>query len=232
MAQEIKAIVTDIEGTTSALSFVKETLFPFAYKHLPDYVWDNEGDLSEILDAVREEERNTELSTAEVIEVMLRYIDEDKKVTPLKTLQGMIWEEGYKSGELIGHIYDDALEGLERWKDQGIKLYVYSSGSVPAQKLLFGHTKAGDLNALFSGYFDTNTGGKKETRSYELIAEQIKEPVENILFLSDSTDEIAAASDAGMSVIILDREKALIDALGYTVTHSFDTILNEAVIEA
>ncbi|MGH1456728.1 MAG: acireductone synthase [Alphaproteobacteria bacterium] len=232
MDQEIKAIVTDIEGTTSAISFVKDTLFPFAYKHLPDYIWDNEAELTHILDAVREEERNSDLSTQELIEVMLRYIDEDKKVTPLKTLQGSIWEEGYKSGELIGHVYDDALEGLRRWKEQGIKLYVYSSGSVPAQKLLFGHTKAGDLNTLFSGYFDTNTGAKKDVRSYEKIAKEIRTPAENVLFLSDSTDEIAAASDAGMNVIILDREKALIDTLGYTVTSSFDDILNEAVIEA
>lgn len=231
MDKKIKAVVTDIEGTTSALSFVKETLFPFAYRHLPDYVWDNEDDIAHLLDAVREEEKNPDLSTEEVVDVMLRYIDEDQKVTPLKTLQGMIWEEGYKSGELIGHIYDDALEGLKRWKEYGIKLYVYSSGSVPAQKLLFGHTKEGDLNSLFSGYFDTTTGGKKERESYEKIAAEIGLPVENILFLSDSTEEIAAASDAGMDVIILDREKSLFDAVGYTAVSSFDGILNNAVEE-
>ena len=229
MDQEIKAIVTDIEGTTSALSFVKETLFPFAYKHLPEYIYDNEADIAHILEAVKAEEKNQDLSTEELIEVMLRYIDEDQKVTPLKELQGMIWEEGYNSEELVGHIYDDALEGLKRWKDQGIKLYVYSSGSVPAQKMLFGHTKAGDLNALFSGYYDTNTGGKKDVRSYQAIAKDINLPPENILFLSDSTDEIAAASDAGMNVIILDREKSLFDTLGYTIASTFDDILNEAV---
>lgn len=232
MDQEIKAIVTDIEGTTSSLSFVKDTLFPFAHRHLPDYIYDNEDEVAPILDAVRKEENNTELSTEEVIDVMLRYIREDQKVTPLKELQGMIWEEGYKTGELIGHIYDDALCGLRRWKDQGIKLYVYSSGSVPAQKMLFGHTKVGNLNTLFSGYFDTNTGAKKDVRSYEKIADDINVAPENILFLSDSTDEIAAASDAGMNVIILDREKSLFDALGYTVVPTFDEILNEAVIEA
>jgi enolase-phosphatase E1 len=229
MDQEVKAIVTDIEGTTSALSFVKETLFPFAYKNLPDYIYDNESDVAHVLEAVKAEEKNQDLSTEELIEVMLRYIEEDQKVTPLKELQGMIWEEGYNSGELVGHIYDDALEGLKRWKDQGIKLYVYSSGSVPAQKMLFGHTKAGDLNNLFSGYYDTNTGGKKDVRSYQAIAEDINLPPENILFLSDSTDEIAAASDAGMNVIILDREKSLFDTLGYTIVPTFDDILNEAV---
>ena len=122
MSDNIRAIVTDIEGTTSSLSFVKDSLFPYAYNHLPDYVWDHDGEIADLLDAVREEERNPELNLEEVIEVMLRYIDEDQKVTPLKTLQGMIWEEGYKNGELVGHIYDDALHGLKRWKDQGIDL--------------------------------------------------------------------------------------------------------------
>ncbi len=231
MNQEIKAIVTDIEGTTSSLSFVKDTLFPFAYRHLPDYIYDNEDEVSGILDAVREEENNTDLSTEEVIDVMLRYIDEDKKVTPLKELQGMIWKQGYKSGELVGHIYDDALEGLKRWKDQGIDIYVYSSGSVPAQKMLFGHTKAGDITDIFSGYFDTNTGGKKDVRSYEKIASEIGVAPENILFLSDCSDEIAAASDAEMNVIILDREKSLFDALGYTIASSFDEIINEEMVK-
>ena len=98
MSDNIRAIVTDIEGTTSSLSFVKDSLFPYAYNHLPDYVWDHDTEIADLLDAVREEERNTELNLEEVIEVMLRYIDEDQKITPLKTLQGMIWEEGYKNG--------------------------------------------------------------------------------------------------------------------------------------
>ena len=229
MDQEIKAIVTDIEGTTSALSFVKDTLFPYASKNLPDYVWDHEKEISELLDAVREEEQNSDLSLEEVIEVMLRYIEEDKKVTPLKTLQGMIWKAGYESGELVGHIYDDAAAGLNRWKDQGIDLYIYSSGSVPAQKLLFGNTKSGNLNPLFSGYFDTTTGGKKDTDSYSKIAKEIGVPVQEILFLSDSIEEISAAADAGMNVIVLDREGNVFDALGYTVTQSFDDILKESV---
>jgi len=230
MPQEIKAIVTDIEGTTSALSFVKETLFPFAYQHLPDYVLDNEDEIADLLDAVRKEERNPDLSTQEIIEVLLRYIDEDQKVTPLKTLQGTIWAQGYESGELVGHIYDDALEGLKRWQDQGIDLYVYSSGSVPAQKLLFSHTKSGDLTPMFKGYFDTKMGGKKEAESYEKIAKEIKVSVGEILFLSDSTEEIEAAAQAGMNVIIIDREESLFEALGRKVVKSFDEIeLGESV---
>ncbi len=231
MQQEIKAIVTDIEGTTSSLSFVKDTLFPYAIAHLPDFIWDHEHEkgIAELLNDVRAEEKNPDLNTQEVIEVLLRYIHEDQKVTPLKTLQGMIWEEGYKSGELVGHLYEDALRGLKRWKDQGIDLYVYSSGSIPAQKLLFAHTHVGDITTLFSGYFDTTTGGKKETESYEKIAENIGLPISEILFLSDSVEEINAAATAGMNVIILDREEALFDALGHTVSKDFEDILAETV---
>ncbi len=196
---------------------------------MPDYVWENEQDIAALLDAVRQEENNQDLSTQEVIEVMLRYIEEDQKITPLKTLQGLIWEAGYKSGELVGHIYEDAVRGLKRWKDHGIDLYVYSSGSIAAQKLIFGHTEFGDLTPIFSGYFDTTTGGKKDTESYEAIAKEINLPVSEILFLSDSTEEISAAAAAGMNVIILDREQSLFDAMGHTVVNNFDVILNEAV---
>jgi len=226
ITQEIKAIVTDIEGTTSSLSFVKDTLFPYARAHLADYIYDHEKELESLLNDVRKEECNEDLSLEEVIEVLIRYIDDDQKVTPLKALQGMIWADGYKSGELVGHIYDDALDGLKRWKSQGIDLYVYSSGSIPAQKLLFGHTKHGDLNPMFKGYFDTTTGGKKDAESYEIIAKEIGVTPNQILFLSDCTEEIAAASTAGMNVIILDREKALFDALGHDVLHDFSDILN------
>jgi len=229
MAQEIKAIVTDIEGTTSSLSFVKDILFPYAYNHLSDYVWDNEKEIASILDDVRKEENNPDLNLEEVIEVLLRYIDEDQKVTPLKMLQGMIWEEGYKTGELIGHIYDDALHGLKRWKDQHIDLYVYSSGSVPAQKLLFAHTKQGDLTSLFTGYYDTNIGGKKIPESYEKIAVDIGFPASEILFLSDCIEEVSAASAAGMNVIILDRDKEMPNSHGHQLAHDFDGILPEVV---
>ncbi len=229
MQQEIKAIVTDIEGTTSSLSFVKEKLFPYAMAHLADYVWDNEKEIEGILNDVRDEENNPDLSVHEVIEVLLRYIDEDQKITPLKALQGMIWQRGYDKGELIGHVYDDALTGLKRWKDQGVDLYIYSSGSVPAQRMLFSNTHVGDITSLFSGYFDTTTGGKKETSSYEKIAAHLNLPVSEVLFLSDSVEEINAAAAAGMNVIVLDREENLIDALGFTVVKDFTTILEQPV---
>ncbi len=230
MSQEIKVILTDIEGTTSSIKFVHDVLFPYAYKKLADYVYDNENGIENILHAVRQEECNKDLSLEEVIEVLLRYIDEDQKITPLKDLQGMIWKEGYENGELKGHVYDDAFDGLRRWKDQGIDLYVYSSGSVSAQKLLFKYTDHGDLTPLFSGYFDTTTGGKKEEESYKRIAEAIETAPESILFLSDSLDEVNAARDSGMNVMILDREKTLDPKLqSHPVMESFDKILLEMV---
>ncbi|MBI1300813.1 MAG: acireductone synthase [Alphaproteobacteria bacterium] len=229
MKQKIRAIVTDIEGTTSSLAFVKDALFPYAYKKLPDYIWNNQEALTDLINDVREEEKNHDLSLEEVIEVLLRYIEEDQKVTALKALQGMIWKEGYEAGELYGHIYDDAVRGLKRWKDQGIELYIYSSGSIEAQKLLFGNTPAGDLTPLFSGYFDTTTGSKKAAESYQKIAEEIGVSALDILFLSDSIDEINAASEIGMNVIILDRDGLIHDAMGHTAVQDFDEILKETV---
>ncbi len=227
MSHEIKAVITDIEGTTTELSFVKDILFPYAVKNLPDYVQENEDEIEGILDAVREEERNPDLTQEEVVEVLLRYIEEDQKVTPLKELQGLIWEQGYKDGELKGHVYEDALECLKDWHKSGIKLYVYSSGSIYAQKLLFGHTESGDLNGLFDGNFDTTTGSKKEPDSYEKIAKEIGFPVENILFLSDCTEEIEAAATVGMNVVILDRESCLSANQKHSVVQSFNQIFGD-----
>lgn len=224
----VKAILTDIEGTTSALSFVKDTLFPYARAHLADYIYDYADEIENLIEDIKKEERNSGLNLEEIIEVLLRYIDEDQKITPLKTLQGLIWEEGYKTGELTGHVYDDAVHGLTRWNEQGIDLYVYSSGSIAAQKLLFANTEYGDLTPLFKGYFDTTTGHKKDPESYEKIAAQIAIDPASILFLSDSTEEIAAAHKAGMQVIILDREKSLFDAGEHTVLFDFNNILDMA----
>jgi enolase-phosphatase E1 len=220
----IKAILTDIEGTTSSLSFVKDVLFPYAYAKLPAYVRAHEMEIKDVLDEVRSLENNKALSTEEVIEVMRRWIEEDQKITPLKTLQGHIWKAGYEAGELEGHIYDDALKGLQHWKDEGLNLYVYSSGSVPAQKLLFSHTADGDLTPLFSGYFDTHTGPKLEAGSYERIAHEIKTKPAEILFLSDHLGEIEAAAAAGMNVVVLDRDGVLGDTKGFRSVDTFDAI--------
>ena len=182
----IKAIVTDIEGTTSSLAFVKEVLFPYARANLADYVRRNiaQEQVKKIMVATCQE-INAELDTEQSISQLIQWIDEDKKVTPLKSLQGLIWEAGYQQGDFKGHIYPDAVENLKKWKAKGLDLYVYSSGSVQAQKLLFAHTDYGDLTPLFSGYFDTLIGVKKEAESYSNIAKNIDIPPEHLLFLSD-----------------------------------------------
>ncbi|MDD2801940.1 MAG: acireductone synthase, partial [Methylococcales bacterium] len=170
----IKAIVTDIEGTTSSLSFVKEVLFPYARANLAGYIHRHadEPQVQTLLNGARAE-AGAELTIEQLITQFIQWIDDDKKVTPLKSLQGLIWEAGYRQGDFKGHIYPDAAEYLKTWKSQGLDLYVYSSGSVYAQKLLFAHTNYGDLTPLFSGYFDTHIGGKKEPQSYRNIAEKI-----------------------------------------------------------
>ncbi|MGB4107331.1 MAG: acireductone synthase [Alphaproteobacteria bacterium] len=215
----IRAIVTDIEGTTSSISFVKDVLFPYARKEIPAFVRKNEKQVAGLLDEVRSIEKNSELSTDEVIAILQRWIDEDQKIMPLKALQGLIWQAGYAAGDFKGHIYDDALEGLQRWHAAGIKLYVYSSGSVPAQKLLFAHTQKGDLTPLFSGYFDTATGPKLEADSYRKITKKIGMPANTILFLSDNPQEISAAVETGMETILVDREGKMPNSV-----KSFDNI--------
>lgn len=229
------AIVTDIEGTTSSIAFVKEVLFPFAREHLPAFVTARAGEpeVARILDETRaivsmgpraapgvakegsapvEAVRPGEgrLSTEEVIDVLLQWIDEDRKVTPLKTLQGLLWADGYATGTLKGHVYEDAVKGLRDWHAAGHAMYVFSSGSVAAQKLLFGHTTHGDLTPLFQGYFDTTTGPKLVAASYLAIAAAIGRPPGEVLFLSDHTGELDAAVAAGMRVICLDRGEAVI----------------------
>lgn len=220
----IRAIVTDIEGTTSSLSFVKDVLFPYARDHLPAYVRAHESGITGILDQVREIENNASLSGEEIIQVFLRWIEEDRKITPLKTLQGMIWESGFKSGAFKGHIYDDAADALQNWFAQGLKLYIYSSGSIAAQKLLYGYSGRGDLTPLLSGYFDTTTGPKLEADSYKKIAAAIGLPAGQILFLSDHAGEIGAAKIAGYQTVLLDRDPAMTPGASYDVARDFTQI--------
>ncbi len=204
----IKAILTDIERTTSAVSFVFEVLFPYAARHLPDFVRSNaeQPAVAAQLAAVRAESGETEADMLRVVEILLEWIAEDRKATPLKALQGMIWAEGYTAGQLKGHVYPDAVEALKRWKEEGYELYVYSSGSIQAQHLIFGCSVAGDLSPLFSAYFDTTSGPKREAASYALIAESIGRPADEILFLSDIVQELDAAQQAGMQTCGLARE--------------------------
>jgi enolase-phosphatase E1 len=184
----IRAILTDIEGTTSSIAFVADTLFPYARARLRDY-----------LAAHPDEAEGVEAETLD------RWIDEDRKEPVLKRIQGRIWRDGFTSGALKGHIYPDAVEALKRWHDQGLRLFVFSSGSVEAQRLLFGHCEAGDLTPLFEGHFDLSVGSKLEPQSYRTIADTIGLGPGEILFLSDNPKEIEAARAAGLHVQLIDR---------------------------
>jgi enolase-phosphatase E1 len=203
----IKAIVTDIEGTTSSIDFVHQTLFPYAKKHLRAFLraHADEAQVREQLEAVSRD-IGRKLTVEEAAAELERWIDEDRKATPLKALQGLIWRQGYAAGELHGHVYADTPVFLRRWHQQGLRLYIYSSGSEEAQKLIFGHSDAGDLTPLFSGYFDTRIGGKREAASYRAILERIAQPGDAVLFLSDVGEELDAARGAGMRTCQLIRD--------------------------
>ena len=203
-----KAILTDIEGTTSSISFVKDVLFPYARRALPAYV-DARGQepvVRKWLDAVAVEHGGM-CDDAMIVEVLQGWIDEDRKHTALKALEGMIWADGYRNGDFTAHVYPDAPPALRQWYGAGLPLNVYSSGSVAAQQLLFGHTSAGDLSPLFSGWFDTEVGGKREADSYRRIAGSLGLPPTEVLFLSDIVEELDAAREAGLRTVLVDRRE-------------------------
>ncbi|UYU32931.1 acireductone synthase [Siccibacter colletis] len=206
----IRAIVTDIEGTTSDIRFVHNVLFPYARERLAEVVRTRQASdpVRSALAALREEIAAPEADTDTLIATLLRFMDEDRKSTALKALQGHIWRDGYLNGDFTGHLYPDVLPALQTWRARGIDLYVYSSGSVAAQQLLFGYSDAGDITSLFSGYFDTHVGAKRDEQSYRNIAAQIGAPADSLLFLSDIHQELDAASAAGWRTVQLIRGAA------------------------
>jgi enolase-phosphatase E1 len=201
-----KTIVTDIEGTTSSISFVKDVLFPYARRALPGFVAAHGGEpeVRHWLDKVKEE-LGGDADDAKVVATLQAWIDADRKHTALKALQGRIWEAGYAGSEFEAHIYPDAAAALRRWHAAGHPIHVYSSGSVPAQKLLFGHTTDGDLSPLVSGWFDTHTGGKREAESYRRILAELGCAAGDAVFLSDVVEELDAARSAGFDTVLVDR---------------------------
>lgn len=222
----IKNILTDIEGTTSSIRFVHEVLFPYARSHLADFVRRHAGEDEVVaqLQAVSREAGKT-LDLEQAIACLEQWIDEDRKLTPLKSLQGMVWEAGYRQGDFTGHVYEDAVRNLRHWHESGIGLYIYSSGSVQAQELLFGFSDFGDLRPLFSGYFDTRIGHKREASSYEGIVARIGGRAGEILFLSDIREELDAARAAGMQTRWLVREAEQIDLnAAHLQVKDFDSI--------
>jgi enolase-phosphatase E1 len=202
MAGRPTAIVTDIEGTTTPIAFVRDMLFPYARARLADFLADHAEETA--ISAIIAEA--AALAEGEPVQqALLRWMDADAKVTPLKTLQGLIWDDGYRRGELKGAVYPDVPPMLRSWHAAGIRLYVYSSGSEAAQKLIFGHSDAGDLAALFSGFFDTRIGAKREAASYVAISQSIGIMPPDILFLSDIGLELDAAAAAGLQTCQLVR---------------------------
>lgn len=224
----IKAIVTDIEGTTSAIRFVHDVLFPYARDALPAFVrrHHKEPAIAAILAEARGLAGIAEADLDSTVQILLQWIADDKKATPLKELQGHIWEQGYRDGDFTGHVYDDVAASMKGWRDAGILLYVYSSGSVQAQKLLFGHSDAGDLRPLFTGYFDTRIGQKREVASYLAIAKEIGLSATDILFLSDLADELDAASAAGMQTMQLIRDDDVAQGK-HAIAHEFSEVLKD-----
>ena len=204
----MKTILTDIEGTTSSISFVKDVLFPYARRALPGFVAarGSEPEVRRWLDAVAAELGGA-CQDDLVVETLQGWIDEDRKHTALKALQGMVWADGYGRADFTAHVYPDTAPALRRWHDAGHRLAVYSSGSVPAQKLLFGHTGAGDLTPLFDAWFDTEVGGKREAGSYARIAGRLGVAPGDIVFLSDVVAELDAARTAGLRTVLVDRRE-------------------------
>jgi enolase-phosphatase E1 len=196
MREAPRAILLDIEGTTSSTAFVSEVLFPYARAHLRAFVAANREATAPVLAQI----------PGDPVETLLRWMDEDRKQTALKALQGMIWADGYASGELQGHVYPDTPDALCRWQARGVPAFIYSSGSIEAQKLIFSHSVAGDLTPLLSGYFDTRTGGKRDAGSYSAIAAATGLVASDILFVSDVQAEVDAARAAGMKALLIDRE--------------------------
>ncbi len=201
-------ILTDIEGTTSSISFVKDVLFPYARDALPGFVQEHghEPEVRRWLDQVAVENGGI-CSDAVIVETLQGWIDQDRKHTALKALQGMVWAAGYREGDFAAPLYPDVAPALRAWHAEGHRLAVYSSGSVPAQKLLFANTDVGDLLPLFDGFFDTEVGHKRDADSYRLIADRLNRSPGDILFLSDVVEELDAAREAGMRTALLDRRE-------------------------
>lgn len=208
-----RAIVVDIEGTTTDIAFVHRVLFPIARDAMPRFIREHAGDPEHAasIEAVRgavAKERGGDagsVSLEDVIAKLIAFIDADVKDTALKAIQGAIWREAYEAGEIRSHVYDDVEPAFRRFRDAGAPIYVFSSGSIEAQRLLFANTVAGDLTPYLAGYFDTTTGPKKEPESYARIAAAIGRAPGEVLFLSDVLAELDAARAAGMSTLWITR---------------------------
>lgn len=214
-----QCLLLDIEGTTCPISFVADVLFPYASQHLPSFLQEHgqEPEIAAILEAAwqewdqdpdpRQQSNLRQLgeprrdSLQSITQYLQNLIDTDKKSTALKDLQGHLWSQGFQCGAIQARFYPETIHCLQQWRQAGLRLAVYSSGSIQAQQLLYGHTEAGDLRRLFCGWFDTRTGNKKEASSYTAISDQLQCDPQSITFISDSRAECDAAKSAGLKVL-------------------------------
>lgn len=229
----VSAVLLDVEGTTTPVDFVHRTLFGYARERLAAFLAETWSDPVTRGDVERlRQEHASERETAPawrddpaaVTGYALWLMDRDRKAAGLKSLQGRIWEDGYRSGALLGPVYDDVPRALRRWKDAGRRVAIFSSGSVLAQRLIFGHSSAGDLTPLLSACFDTTTGSKREAGSYRRIAAALGEPAGRVLFVSDVAAELDAASEAGMQAALCVRDDVPSPASSHRVVRSFDDL--------
>jgi enolase-phosphatase E1 len=235
----IRVLLLDVEGTTTAVSFVYDVLFPFARTHLREFLQASANDraVGDDIAALRAERRAEaepgapewpEGTVAESLAFAAGYaewlMDRDRKSTALKALQGRIWEGGYRSGALKSHVYPDVRPALERCRAQHRSVAIFSSGSVLAQRLLFAHTADGDLTPLIDAYFDTTTGPKREADSYRRIAQALRVAPGEVLFVSDVPAELDAARTAGLGTALCVREGAAPPAADHPVRRSFDDL--------
>jgi enolase-phosphatase E1 len=200
------AILTDVEGTTSSITFVRDVLFPYARRAMPVFVAQHWRDpaVRPCLDQVQAE-LGAPADLGTVVATLDSWIDSDRKHPALKELQGLIWQAGYLNHDYLAHVYPDAVKQLRQWHARGHPIYVFSSGSVLAQRLFFRHSQEGDLSAMFSGHFDTGVGSKRAPASYRRIARFMQRSPADVLFLSDVVEELDGAREAGLATVLVDR---------------------------
>ncbi|WP_028116625.1 acireductone synthase [Ferrimonas senticii] len=206
----IQAIIVDTAGTTTDFGFIKEVLFQYSAAALPAFIEGQQSrfTVASLLQDVRRLSQQPQATNAELTTLLQQWIADDNKATPLKTLQGLIWQQGYLQGDFKGHIYPDAAAQLKRWQAQGKRLYSYSSSSADAQQLLFRYSTEGDLSPLFYGHFDTNMGQKKTAQAYKNILNTISLRPRQVLFISDDLEELNSAAEVGLQTALIRRDQS------------------------
>ncbi len=228
----VRAILLDVEGTTTPIDFVTRALFPYAREHVAGFLEGHREDAGVRDDLARlRDEHAADVQAgheppawSDGVGYVGWLIDRDRKSTGLKSLQGKLWEEGYREGALVGQVYPDVPPAFERWRSQGKTIAIFSSGSVLAQRLLFGRTPAGDLTGFLAAHFDTTTGAKSDPESYRRIAAALACAAPQVLFVSDVVTELEAARSAGMETALCARGNPIPPSSGHPVIRTFDEL--------